>query len=328
MPGRPDTVEECQTTCVSTDSLTAGPETVVVRREGADFGRDFRDAKIETGFGDAIMILATNLPSDQVPASGETGVSDANEGGWFTLSPHGEPDVDQPDSNRIPSIVTFRNDTPDLADDAWTYVGRWWPIAAMPKAAPTSVRTRSRWTAQTWPSAQSCTSAPRTAASSRSAGTRDGWTGRGAWTSAIPVGATSATASMRCRSFRDDDGRRIAIGWIADHSGVRREAPGRAIGAMSLPRELHVRDGRLFSRPVDEVYDLLIGGELPMDAAGDGWRVPGNTYYADLRPTGDCTAVLADTGEVRWTLECHDGEVRCFSQGAAQRRSGLRDACG
>ena len=27
--------------------------------------------------------------------------------------------------------------------------------------------------------------------------------------------------------------------------------------------------------------------------------------------------MLADTGEVRWTLECHDGEVRCFSQGAA-----------
>ena len=41
VPGQPDTVEECQTTCVSTDSLTAGPETVVVRREGADFGRDF-----------------------------------------------------------------------------------------------------------------------------------------------------------------------------------------------------------------------------------------------------------------------------------------------
>ena len=123
VPGQPDTVEECQITCVSTDSLTAGPETVVVRREGADFGRDFRDSKIETGFGGALMILATNLPSDQVPASGETGVSDANEGGWFTLSPHGEPDVDQPDPNRIPAIVTFRNDTPDLADDAWTYVG-------------------------------------------------------------------------------------------------------------------------------------------------------------------------------------------------------------
>ncbi|MFR7425421.1 MAG: hypothetical protein ACLUUF_00185 [Bifidobacterium pullorum] len=27
------------------------------------------------------------------------------------------------------------------------------------------------------------------------------------------------------QSFRDDDGRRIAIGWLADHSGVRREAP-------------------------------------------------------------------------------------------------------
>lgn len=123
VPGQPDTVEECQTTCVSTDSLTAGPETVVVRREGADFGRDFRDAKIETGFGGALMILATNLPSDQVPASGEPGASDANEGGWFTLSPHGKPDIDHPDPNRIPAIVTFRNDTPNLADDAWTYVG-------------------------------------------------------------------------------------------------------------------------------------------------------------------------------------------------------------
>lgn len=123
VPGQPDTVEECQTTCVSMDSLTAGPETVVVRREGADFGRDFCDAKIETGFGGAIMAVATNLPSDQVPASGEPGASDANEGGWFTLSPHGEPDVDHPDPNRVPAIVTFRNDTPNLADDAWTYVG-------------------------------------------------------------------------------------------------------------------------------------------------------------------------------------------------------------
>ena len=118
------------------------------------------------------------------------------------------------------------------------------------------------------------------------------------------------------QSFRDDDGRRIAIGWLADHSGVRREAPGRANGAMSLPRELHVRNGKLFSRPVDEVYDLLIGGELPMSGEDGDWQVPGNAYYADLRPTGDCTAVLVDTGEVRWTLECRDGEIRCSSQGA------------
>ncbi len=118
------------------------------------------------------------------------------------------------------------------------------------------------------------------------------------------------------QSFRDDDGRRIAIGWLADHSGVRREAPGRANGAMSLPRELHVRDGRLFSRPVDEVYDLLIGGELPMDEEDGAWQVSDNTYYADIHPHGECTAVLMDTGEVRWTLECRDGEVRCSSQGA------------
>ena len=317
VPGQPDTVEECQTTCVSTDSLTAGPETVVVRREGADFGRDFRDSKIETGFGGALMILATNLPSDQVPASGETGVSDANEGGWFTLSPHGEPDVDQPDPNRIPAIVTFRNDTPDLADDAWTYVG---PMVAD--------RGYAEGRTYECPDAFPLDGADVAIGAIMHIRTKDGcfqpirwYTGRLDEQGRLDVGRSGWCDFGDCfyavQSFRDDDGRRIAIGWLADHSGVRREAPGRANGAMSLPRELHVRDGRLFSRPVDEVYDLLIGGELPMDAAGDGWRVPGNTYYADLRPTGDCTAVLADTGEVRWTLECHDGEVRCFSQGAA-----------
>lgn len=316
VPGQPDTVEECQTTCVSTDSLTAGPETVVVRREGADFGRDFRDSKIETGFGGALMILATNLPSDQVPASGETGVSDANEGGWFTLSPHGEPDVDQPDPNRIPAIVTFRNDTPDLADDAWTYVG---PMVAD--------RGYAEGRTYECPDAFPLDGADVAIGAIMHIRTKDGcfqpirwYTGRLDEQGRLDVGHSGWCDFGDCfyavQSFRDDDGRRIAIGWLADHSGVRREAPGRANGAMSLPRELHVRDGKLFSRPVDEVYDLLIGDELPVDAAGDGWQVPGNAYYADLRPTGDCTAVLVDTGEVRWTLECRDGEIRCFSQGA------------
>ena len=316
VPGQPDTVEECQTTCVSTDSLTAGPETVVVRREGADFGRDFRDSKIETGFGGALMILATNLPSDQVPASGETGVSDANEGGWFTLSPHGEPDVDQPDPNRIPAIVTFRNDTPDLADDAWTYVG---PMVAD--------RGYAEGRTYECPDAFPLDGADVAIGAIMHIRTKDGcfqpirwYTGRLDEQGRLDVGHSGWCDFGDCfyavQSFRDDDGRRIAIGWLADHSGVRREAPGRANGAMSLPRELHVRDGRLFSRPVDEVYDLLIGGELPMDEEDGAWQVSDNTYYADIHPHGECTAVLMDTGEVRWTLECRDGEIRCSSQGA------------
>lgn len=316
VPGDESSVEEMQTTCVSGDGLTAGPETVVVRREGADFGRDFRDAKVETGFGGAVMAIATNLPVDQMPAAGEPGVSDAEEGGWFTLSPHGEPGVDAPNPDTAPTIVLFRNDTPDLSDDAWTYAGpmlfeRGYAMGRTyecPDAFPLDGAAVAIGAIMHIRTADGCFQPIRWYVGDLEDGHRlkvaqSGWCDFG-------------DSFYAVQSFRDDDGRRIAIGWLADHSGVRREAPGRANGAMSLPRELHVRNGRLTATPVAEVYDRLLGDELPMEADAGVWRVPGNAYYADIRPHGDVTATLMDTGEVRWTLECCDGEVRCHSQGA------------
>ena len=313
--GDESSVEEYQTTCVSTDGLTLSSETVVIRREGADFGRDFRDAKIETGFGDAIIAIATNLPADQMPAAGEPGVSDTTEGGWFTTNPHGESGTEAPNANTAPAIVLYRNNTPNLANDAWTYVGpmlfeRGYAMGRTyecPDTFPLDGSAVAIGAIMHVRTANGCFQPIRWYVGeleddSRLKVDQSGWCDFGDCFYAV-------------QSFRDDDNRRIAIGWLADHSGVRREAPGRANGAMSLPRELHVRNGRLTSRPVAEVYSQLVGEVLPETAAGE-WQMTGNAYYADIHPHGDITVTLVDTGEVHWTLECHDGVVRCVSQGA------------
>lgn len=85
----------------------------------------------------------------------------------------------------------------------------------------------------------------------------------------------------------DTTQRRIAIGWLSDWHGVRIERSDYANGTMGLPRELHVVDGRLSSRPVQEVYDLLVGevlceiqnGEQPLEM-----DITDNAYYANITP--------------------------------------------
>ena len=61
------------------------------------------------------------------------------------------------------------------------------------------------------------------------------------------------TGYYATQSFADDNGRRIVFGWFTDFPEMRVEQPCLANGMMSLPRELHVRDGRLYSKPVSEV---------------------------------------------------------------------------
>lgn len=317
--GHPESVEEYQTTCLSTDGLTVGPETVVVRREGDDFGRDFRDAKVETGFGGAIMAVATNLSADRVPSEESTGVSCDNEGGWFTLNSLGAAGSDRPDPNRVPSIVAFRNDTPDLKDDAWVYSG---PLLSdrgyaegrtyeCPDVFPLDGRAVAVGAIMHIRTANGCFQPIRWYVgdlddSGRLGVERSGWCDFG-------------DSFYAVQSFRNDDGRRIAIGWLADWYGVRKETEKGVNGVMSLPRELHVRDGRLYARPVDEVYDLLLGDELSSEKTDSGvvWNVPGNACYADIRPEGDCSVVMADTGDVVWEMDVRQNvRLRCFSKGA------------
>jgi beta-fructofuranosidase len=146
------------------------------------------------------------------------------------------------------------------------------------------------------------------------------------------------------QSYPLPDGRRIQIGWLRTHQDpAGRDGP--AMGAMSLPRELSVRDGRLASTPAAELSGLRraatrrpvtgpateipldtprIAGELVLDGrAADGLR------SVTLRgPDGgmevDLSEFAAGDGELRLFWDA--GIVEVFRDGRAGAWSDLRVA--
>lgn len=128
-------------------------------------------------------------------------------------------------------------------------------------------------------------------------------------------------------------GRRLAIGWISDFMNEHREIPDGAYGSMSLPRELHIKNGRLYMRPARECDalngDCLLKTGVGTHAAVD--PIPGNAYHAtvSLKGDGDFTIVLARDGEDSLSLVRKDGETSLISTKANVRNirfpSGIRN---
>lgn len=118
------------------------------------------------------------------------------------------------------------------------------------------------------------------------------------------------------------EGRRILIGWISDfyHEHVKTE-PG-AYGSMTLPRQLHLRDGHVYAQPIQEVYglrdELLYSGqchELYRE------NIEGNQYYARLsfdRPC-DFQAVLGRDGEKEISLISRQGKTYLKTKGVKSK---------
>ncbi len=115
----------------------------------------------------------------------------------------------------------------------------------------------------------------------------------------------------------EHEGRRIAIGWASDFMMEHREQEGGAYGSFALPRELHVRNDRLYMEPVKECYNLL--GENQIRAAGSAHvkkqTIPGNSYYVKLRINGDgdFKLLLAQDGDDTLTLERTGGVTELVS---------------
>lgn len=109
------------------------------------------------------------------------------------------------------------------------------------------------------------------------------------------------------------EGRRLAIGWISDFYGEHRAEPGGALGSFSLPRELHIRNGRLITEPAAECYRLLkkrilqiFGKEEQQTLSAS---VPGNSFFVRLRlkDDQDFFLTLAREGEDALYLERKQG---------------------
>ena len=81
----------------------------------------------------------------------------------------------------------------------------------------------------------------------------------------------------------EHEGRRICIGWVSDFYGEHLELEHGACGSMTIPREMHVRDNRLYLTPVKEMESLKAG--LLYGGRGENICLEGispNAYKAEL----------------------------------------------
>lgn len=114
------------------------------------------------------------------------------------------------------------------------------------------------------------------------------------------------------------EGRRICIGWISDFYGEHVEKENGAYGSMTLPRQLHVRNHKLYMTPVEEVA-LLKGKNLYHGKKEDVslTSIEGNAYRAEIRfleNTG-FSILLGKDGEKEISL-CNDEEgLRIVTKG-------------
>lgn len=86
----------------------------------------------------------------------------------------------------------------------------------------------------------------------------------------------------------EHEGRRIAIGWAADFYNEHCPEENGAYGSMAIPRELRVRDGVLYQRPIEEIYRQK--GRCFCDVSGQNVSLKhlnGNSYYAKIQLHSD-----------------------------------------
>ena len=124
----------------------------------------------------------------------------------------------------------------------------------------------------------------------------------------------------------EHQGRRIAVGWVADNYEEHVEAENGAYGSMGLPRELRVKGDRLIQKPVEEIYSLL--GETVLRESGKQQvccEVPGNSYWAkvSLSKPGDFSILLGEEDGRSIRLECVNGVTGLRTQGVKSENIGF-----
>ncbi len=101
------------------------------------------------------------------------------------------------------------------------------------------------------------------------------------------------------------EGRRISIGWISDFYGEHTAYENGAYGSMTIPRELHIRNNRLYITPVREME--LLRGRILYEGSEENLCLPqitGNAYRASIKFQKNTffTVLLGKDGEKSLTL--------------------------
>ena len=355
---------EWQATAVSTDAIHFGVESAVITRPSEAYGIDFRDPKVELGSRiaevssdsagvdshRAYMVVASNIAASELPQTGDgrtlehnhsdnlpaphvAGVYDATIGGDFSQSPRGERNLKEKNEQQIPAMVLFSSSLPLRANKPWHYEG---PVLA----------DRAHSVAKTYECPDLFALDGKIVAAGALMHYRDHagrfqpvkWYVGNLVNKRLEVEASGnvdfGNAFYATQSFYDDSvpgGRRVVFAWMADYAETAREEVGLAHGTMSLPRELHVKHGRLYSHPIAEVYKELVGETLytahPEELAQasvngallKAAQLSGNAYFADLTFTGDddfsfLVAQSSDGSQIVRVVQ-RDGIVRLVTQG-------------
>lgn len=100
------------------------------------------------------------------------------------------------------------------------------------------------------------------------------------------------------------EGRRIAIGWISDFYQEHCPEENGAYGSMAIPREIFLENGKLYCRPIQEIYQQK--GRCYCDVPGQNLSLEHlnhNSYYAKLTFTEDTAFDILlgknEIGEIR-----------------------------
>ncbi|GFI31448.1 MAG: glycoside hydrolase family 32 protein [Lachnospiraceae bacterium] len=110
-------------------------------------------------------------------------------------------------------------------------------------------------------------------------------------------------------------GRRISIGWVSDFYGEHLELEQGACGSMTLPRELHIRDNRLYAAPVRELESLK--GESLYRGQGEPVCLKGicpNTYKAELELEGNIPFSIQLGGDEERQIMLNHDETGLYLQ--------------
>ena len=114
------------------------------------------------------------------------------------------------------------------------------------------------------------------------------------------------------------EGRRIAIGWVSDFYNEHCPEINGAYGSMAIPRELHIREEKLYQSPIKEIYQLK--GKCFCNVSKQDIRLKHlnlNSYYANIEFSCDTDfeILLGKDGDAEIRLVRKEKELRLVTQG-------------
>lgn len=116
----------------------------------------------------------------------------------------------------------------------------------------------------------------------------------------------------------EQGGRRICIGWVSDFYGEHIEQENGAYGSMTLPRQLHIRNHKLYMKPVEEI--ALLKGRMLYQGAKENIsleKIEGNAYQARIhfQENTKFSILLGKEGEKEISLLNDENGFRIATKG-------------